>query len=190
MLALASAARNESSETGNILSERMPHGKPTIIAYISAFVVGIVLIWASLFGMDVSETEVNEREVIASHKIAAFEQEANPRLDVDSWDFVIHSTTDVSVNGDDVYVVMIDPDDTGSYVRKEYQVDDVRIAFDAAVDTARVETVRTTTMTYDGTFLWFDIYGDKHSDETVIHIPDGTIETLSENAVNSGSEAD
>lgn len=163
-----------------------------MFAYLSlSAVFGIALVLAPVLGFSCSETDVDEREVTESSKIAAFEQNATSQhLDIDTWSFVAYSETDVTADAEDAYVVMVDPDGTGSYVRKEYPVDETRIAFDATVDTARVETVRTTTAVYDGTFLWFDVHGDDHRDETVIHIPEGTMETLSENAASSGSEAD
>ena len=189
MLSLVSPARNKSSETGGVsLSERVSHDKPIIVAYISACIVGLAFICASLFGMDVREIAVNEREVISSHKITAFEPETS-QGDVYSGDFVIHST-EVSVfgNGDDVYVVMVDQDDTGSYTKEEYPVDDTRIAFDASTDTARVETVRTTTMIYEGTFLGFDVDGEEYHDDTVIHVPEETMETPSTNTTDYSTD--
>lgn len=135
-----------------------------------------VVVFISTF-FTVSIGEGSEVETIESRPLAAFEAEEETGVNGSALSFLIYSSFEAELDGEESYTVMEDELRDGGLVKKSYPVDEVRVYEDADASTARVEEVEIHSGIVTGTVLGIPVNGyARTKEETRIHVPEGTLD--------------
>ena len=147
------------------------------MVYLGLLIIGAsVVIFISTF-FTVGTGEGSEVEVIESRPLAAFEVEEGTQVTGSTLSFLVYSSFEGEVDGEESYTVMEDELGDGGLVKKSYPVDEVRVYEDADASTARVEEVVIHNRVVTGTVLGIPVNGYVETEEeTRIHVPEGTLD--------------
>lgn len=135
-----------------------------------------VIVFISTF-FTVSIGKGSKVETIESRPLAAFEVEEVKGVTGNALSFLVYSSFEAELGGEESYTVMEDELGDGGLVKKSYPVDEVRVYEDADDGSARVEEVAIYSRDVTGTVLGIPVSGYmREKEETHIHVPEGTLD--------------